>query len=199
MIQRGLLRFQQLPSFYILIFFLGQTLLPNIMAISTKTQTIYMNMQWRSNIFCYGLIFWTPSLSGQPFIHNDVTGLSVPKRMSRPLIMNILFMIWYYFTTENLAKQNSCTQILLFWYVNRIVEPKAWVSSFSYQWITLFQIFGFSLLLLAHLAHLTIHPHRQLSFSQTEDDGDAHQDCDQQRQHNCPPKHKNCQWKTIKR
>jgi len=99
-------------------------------------------------------------------------------------------MILFYFTTENLAKQNSCTQILLFWYVNRIVEPKAWVSSFSYQWITLFQIFGFSLLLLAHLAHLTdltVHPHGQLSFSQTEDDDDAHQDCDQQRQHDCPP------------
>ena len=108
-------------------------------------------------------------------------------------------MILFYFTTENLAKQNSCTQILLFWYVNRIVEPKAWVSSFSYQWITLFQIFGFSLLLLAHLAHLTVHPHRQLSFSQTKDDDDTHQDCDHQCQHKRPPKHKNCQWKTFKK
>ena len=81
-----------------------------------------------------------------------------------------------------------CTNFV-FWYVNRIVEPKTWFSSFSYEGIILFQIFGFSLLLLADLADLTVHPHRQLSFSQTEDDDDAHQDCDQQRQHNCPPKH----------
>ena len=161
-----------------------------------------MNMQRRKIELCYELVFWIPALSGQLLIYNDATGLSAPKLMSRPLLLNnwlVHNMILFYFSADNLVKQDSCAQILfLFWYVNRIVEPKTWVSSFSYQGIILFQIFGFSLLLLADLADLTIHPHRQLSFSQTEDDDDAHQDCDQQRQHNCPPKHKNCQWKKLR-
>ena len=168
------LPFTNLAAQYILIIFLGRRCCQTLWRPQQKTNNKDEHATKKNKA-----LLWTSILDPCPFraaLYNDATGLSAPKRMCRPLLLNkwsiIRYIILLYHWQPCMQKKIHVHNFFL--YVNWIVEPKTWVSSFSYQGIILFQIFGFSLLLLAHLAHLAVHPHGQLSFSQTEDDDYAH-------------------------